>query len=52
MYVIFLPSNHQHVYTSEMFNNSNTVYLPKQTFQTMNALGNYIVIEFSEMKFP
>lgn len=52
MYVILLPYNNKHAHTSEMFNNSNTVYLSKLTFQTMNALGNYTVIEFSEIKIP
>ena len=52
MYIIFSPSNHKQAYTQDMFNNSNTVHLPAWTFQTMTAVGNYIVIEFSEMKFP
>jgi hypothetical protein len=34
-----------------MFNNSN-VYSPKGMSQAMNVLGNYTVIEFSEMKLP
>lgn len=51
MLFYFPTTINMHIH-QKCFYNSNTVYLSKRTFQTMNALGNYTVIEFSEIKIP